>query len=1753
MSSTSPQHSLSSPATTINDNNAVLPTPTSSTSVNLRPFNGNSNANGNNNNNTNLLQKKKELEQQISEKQKLLEESSSGIGKNVLARQITQLQNKIQEIEDKINNGENVNDTLSEPLSASSSSSSMEKLRSLERDVANYKAHPLSPGISSIRNKEKLLNQRSSPSTSTDNSGDPLPSPSASTLLPPHIAAHQHNLHHYDSPSSLLPLPPPPTGSTPTKRRSKVPTSDRRNTDIEFATEIGQGLLLEVRKMQALLQEKEEKLRTLEIQKADLERAAEAMAKQMRQREENEEKLKEETWNLELAKQELVISVTELQSNLTKATAEQTKLAKQVNDLRAEIEQLRDREEKLTATIEDMKQRHEQDMTSIRRHTAAIQREKADQTKQIETLTSELAIAKAQSRIGKHASIESELNSRAGQTGNQTDSDQTKSTAAVKDDRSPTSSPPSSPKLSPARNQAMEVETLKTSLAHAHRMVSNLRSNLHKEKTEKFELKKLLAESQETIEQLQNDPRMWVDAGPIRNGGSSSNGYGRNNEDTGRRSHKASTTASSRRRAKKMSMTTATARNARMFKGQKSNSNNISDTDSVYSYSSVSSENSEENEFYDESDAAIDVTTNTSKRRPRSSSIVSNVKKQRQCQQQQQQQFTPLSSELSQSLSKPVLVDAEVMTDPIDLYNTASFKDISREKSYNQEQSSNQYQKVRTLEDELGMATQNAQQSPPFIPIAEKNGNTSEQSDSAVAGAVTMGMGNLLEELTKSSIKEVKTGVEMAIQTDIQPGSEMSTQTDLFEEKGSETVDVLIQTDEIEEEPKPPKAEIAIQTQAPDTAEISVQTGDELTPAVFDVCMQTDAEIPLITNEISTQTDEEEKPTTADVSMQTETAEISETFIQTDPELRAKTAEISIQTDVQVKSCMLEASMQTDPEFKPEIVEVSIQTDSELKPETMDIVTQTDAESKPSTADNSTQTEQEESIIPNITATAASIAAVATTVNGNKITTPNYLEASVQTDTRYIVESTVEFVEMAIQTDDEPFVETFETFAQIEKLEQKAESVNSRLDATEIAERDETLQRQQFLNTSSSNAARQAAEDPSATTAALTTSISTSSSSVAGAVDEETQCDLAEFKPLIVDQATQSEEVSVVDRETQYVSVDSMNSDVGNDAKKAVDALIQCDTAQTRDFDVQCENVETKDAGVQYVVVEEQTHDKLNTKTALGSDLLAYSPVIKKDVRDPTDIAPGMGITNTRFKKEIADKDADNNSDVFYEAEENYGNVIVHLPAETVNSAFDDYYKSSKHLPVELSDGPTVIHQSAPKGDEVRSRDTLMPVISRINDLPATIEVKTPYLSFDAKDSTISSDISESDIPPRPSNPPPAALLEKAGRLSILGSDAQSSVATLPSAKGNRSLYHPNLSTEILDQQQQLQVAPASPDSPLPHQQLVLEKGNTITSVLSSSTENTNEQLQSVTSSNDEPNGNRGNIIGNEIETTIPQSLTSSSTDPRIINMITQTMIGDWLWKYTRKTMGSGISENRHQRYFWIHPYSLTLYWSTNAPGVDLNEAKAKSALIENIKTVSDHNLNHNDLPNVSLLIQTSYRQLKITAPTIEKHELWLASISYLLDRVEQGSTAGLTLLRNANRKIDTMGGSYTTKSISSSLNNGGGSSTSGSLFTRPNFRRIQEIFHYPSISTTSNATARSSFVANRASASADHIGLGSGRIEAIQDDDEAIEDVRMCCNGKHHVSKLEKTHNHQHHNLHHNYRKRKSLRRGRSTVKTIG
>ena len=68
------------------------------------------------------------------------------------------------------------------------------------------------------------------------------------------------------------------------------------------------------------------------------------------------------------------------------------------------------------------------------------------------------------------------------------------------------------------------------------------------------------------------------------------------------------------------------------------------------------------------------------------------------------------------------------------------------------------------------------------------------------------------------------------------------------------------------------------------------------------------------------------------------------------------------------------------------------------------------------------------------------------------------------------------------------------------------------------------------------------------------------------------------------------------------------------------------------------------------------------------------------------------------------------------------------------------------------------------------------------------------------------------------------------------------------------------------------------------------------------------------------------------------------STDPAIIHAITQTMIGEFLYKYTRRAIGKGHGERRHKRFFWVHPYTRTLYWSSADPGsASVNESSAKS------------------------------------------------------------------------------------------------------------------------------------------------------------------------------------------------------------------
>ena len=127
------------------------------------------------------------------------------------------------------------------------------------------------------------------------------------------------------------------------------------------------------------------------------------------------------------------------------------------------------------------------------------------------------------------------------------------------------------------------------------------------------------------------------------------------------------------------------------------------------------------------------------------------------------------------------------------------------------------------------------------------------------------------------------------------------------------------------------------------------------------------------------------------------------------------------------------------------------------------------------------------------------------------------------------------------------------------------------------------------------------------------------------------------------------------------------------------------------------------------------------------------------------------------------------------------------------------------------------------------------------------------------------------------------------------------------------------------------------------------------------------------------------------------------ATDPRMIQAITQTMIGEYLWKYTRKAGRSETSTTRHRRFFWVHPYTRTLYWSEKDPSTAGRDMlKAKSVAIEAVRVITDDNTYPPGLHRKSLVVVTPGREIVFTAPTGQRHETWFNALSYLLLRTEQ-------------------------------------------------------------------------------------------------------------------------------------------------------
>ncbi|CAG8043887.1 unnamed protein product [Penicillium salamii] len=298
------------------------------------------------------------------------------------------------------------------------------------------------------------------------------------------------------------PLSPALFASQATNSPSKVsvPSRKQRNQpsnrvhDIEFATEISTSLLAQVRQLQALLAEREETIKSVNLEKSRLELEAEGYGQRIRALDDSEQRYKDENWALETQAHELMASAREaaereqrLNSSLTASTAEK-------NDVERELEELRQANSRLLEDQSITQKANDAEINLLRRNLNAGDSEKSALQKKLMEMTSqnqELAKAVAM-RLRDHEN----QGSRAVSYENEDEEPE---------QITPESSPPPSPNKFTPRHGHLESETLKSSLGHAHRMIQNLKSTIHREKTEKIELKRMLQDARDEVETRRRD------------------------------------------------------------------------------------------------------------------------------------------------------------------------------------------------------------------------------------------------------------------------------------------------------------------------------------------------------------------------------------------------------------------------------------------------------------------------------------------------------------------------------------------------------------------------------------------------------------------------------------------------------------------------------------------------------------------------------------------------------------------------------------------------------------------------------------------------------------------------------------------------------------------------------------------------------------------------------------------------------------------------------------------------------------------------------------------------------------------------------------------------------------------------------------------------------------------------------------------------------------------------------------------------
>ncbi|KAK7946442.1 PH domain-containing protein [Apiospora aurea] len=283
--------------------------------------------------------------------------------------------------------------------------------------------------------------------------------------------------------------------SVPNRKVRNQPA--QRVHDIEFAAEISTSLIAQVRNLQSILAEKEEELRDIKIERSRLEYDAEGLHQRVKNLDESESRYKDENWSLETQVHELMAAQKEaadrekkLQQNINNLQSEKNTAQRELDEVKMNHARLAD---EYTAAVKT----HDVELGAAKRNLVMADSERFALNRKIEDLTSQnQELARA---ISSQRSRMSDRQENFGMS-----EDELK--AASRGDTPDDSPPPSPVKGTPLRHSMLESETLKTSLSHAQRTIQSLRTNVHREKTEKLELRRMLQDARDELEKTRQDP-----------------------------------------------------------------------------------------------------------------------------------------------------------------------------------------------------------------------------------------------------------------------------------------------------------------------------------------------------------------------------------------------------------------------------------------------------------------------------------------------------------------------------------------------------------------------------------------------------------------------------------------------------------------------------------------------------------------------------------------------------------------------------------------------------------------------------------------------------------------------------------------------------------------------------------------------------------------------------------------------------------------------------------------------------------------------------------------------------------------------------------------------------------------------------------------------------------------------------------------------------------------------------------------------